>query len=210
MIAKKLILGTAVAALMAGGAFAQDAAPMSPDATTPPAVNQEKPMDGAQTPDTTGSTNATDDAASASGAATGPITFVTTLDEGQIEVSELTGKQVLNAQGEELGDISDIVVDREGEPTIVVIGVGGFLGLGEKSVGVPFERLEMVRGEDDEIALRLNTNRDELTNAPDYEGDNRQAAAPGMVEPSVTEPAVDAPAATDTPVEPAPAAPNAQ
>lgn len=228
MITKKLILGTAVAALMAGGAIAQDSAPNSnPDATTPPAVTAPDGNAGGSldnkdaAPETTGSTNAMDEskpsdesaaAPSDMTVAGGPINFVSNLSDGQVEVSELTGKQVVNSAGEELGDIDDLILDREGKPAIAVIGVGGFLGLGEKAVGVPFANLEMVPNEDGEISIRLNASKEDLANAPTYEGESRQAAAPDGVAPSVTEPNTDAPAATDAePVNPAaPAAPNAQ
>lgn len=245
MITKKLILGTAVAALMSGSAFAQDTAPnTNQDATTPPAVTitpdsntldsnndgagtqnlDQKPLNDtaegpADAPETTGSTNAmdgTDPAGNAAATGTtvagGPVNFVSTLSAGQIEVSELTGKQVMNSAGEDLGDISDIIVDQQGNATVAVIGVGGFLGLGEKDVGIPFSSLEMVSQEDGEIALRLNVSKDELANAPTYEGSSRQAAAPDTVAPNITtEPATDAPAATDAePMDAEPAAPNAQ
>ena len=47
-----------------------------------------------------------------------------------------------NAQGENLGEINNVIINEKGDVVAVVIGVGGFLGIGEKNVGVPFDELE--------------------------------------------------------------------
>jgi sporulation protein YlmC with PRC-barrel domain len=46
--------------------------------------------------------------------------------------SALIGRSVMNSAGEILGDIEDIIIDEQGQVVAVVIGVGGFLGIGEK------------------------------------------------------------------------------
>jgi hypothetical protein len=56
--------------------------------------------------------------------------------------SKMIGTTVVSANNESVGDINDVVVDRQGRAVAVVIGVGGFLGIGEKDVAVPFEALE--------------------------------------------------------------------
>lgn len=61
----------------------------------------------------------------------------------------LTGLAVYNLQGQELGTISDLLVDPQGRVTTAVLSVGGFLGIGDRLVGVPFERLRFAyRAED--------------------------------------------------------------
>lgn len=57
--------------------------------------------------------------------------------------SNLTGTTVVSANGDTIGDINDIVIDRSGQIAAVVVGVGGFLGIGEKNVAVPFRALEI-------------------------------------------------------------------
>ena len=54
----------------------------------------------------------------------------------------LIGRTVENINGENLGDINNVVLNEKGDVVAVTIGVGGFLGLGEKDVGVPFDALE--------------------------------------------------------------------
>lgn len=58
--------------------------------------------------------------------------------------SKLSGVNVYNEQNEKIGDISDVILDKAGKPTNVIIGVGGFLGMGEHLVAVPFEKLKWV------------------------------------------------------------------
>ena len=59
-------------------------------------------------------------------------------------------------------------MDRSGRVTAAVIGVGGFLGIGEKSVGVPIEALEPRQDEDGEIQLVTMLSREELEQAPEF------------------------------------------
>jgi len=54
----------------------------------------------------------------------------------------LIGKTVLNTSGQTLGEINNVILNEKGKVVAVTIGVGGFLGLGEKDVGVPFDALK--------------------------------------------------------------------
>ena len=55
--------------------------------------------------------------------------------------SKLDGVNVYNNANEKVGDISDVLFDQSGRIEAVVIGVGGFLGLGERNVAVPFDQI---------------------------------------------------------------------
>lgn len=61
---------------------------------------------------------------------------------GQWRASKLIGVNVYNAQNEKLGEISELIVNSSGQLAGAVIGVGGFLGMGEHDVLVPMERLK--------------------------------------------------------------------
>jgi sporulation protein YlmC with PRC-barrel domain len=61
---------------------------------------------------------------------------------GEWRASKLAGLDVYNEGNEKIGDISDLIVDRSGKVTNVVIGVGGFLGVGERYVAVSFDKLK--------------------------------------------------------------------
>jgi sporulation protein YlmC with PRC-barrel domain len=58
--------------------------------------------------------------------------------------SKLIGLNVYNEQNEKLGDINEILVDKSGKIDGVVIGVGGFLGMGERNIKVDMAKLKFV------------------------------------------------------------------
>jgi hypothetical protein len=61
---------------------------------------------------------------------------------GQWMASKLIGTTVVGANNESIGDVNDVLLDRNGQAVAVIIGVGGFLGIGEKDVAVSFDQLE--------------------------------------------------------------------
>jgi hypothetical protein len=63
---------------------------------------------------------------------------------GQIMGSDLRGTRVYGSNNESIGDISDLLLDRQGQVVAAIVGVGGFLGIGQKDVAVPFSALEIV------------------------------------------------------------------
>lgn len=86
----------------------------------------------------------------------------------QVRVSELSGKQVVNRQGEQIGDIDEIVrkSDEDNAKAHAVISVGGFLGMGDKDVLVPLDRLSMQR---DNILLSEDlSSKDALERQPEW------------------------------------------
>jgi sporulation protein YlmC with PRC-barrel domain len=64
--------------------------------------------------------------------------------EGQWRSSKLIGVNVYNDNNEKIGDIQELIVDKSGKVENVVLGVGGFLGVGEHYVAVPMEKLKWV------------------------------------------------------------------
>ncbi len=115
MLAKYTIAGLAGSALLAGVAFAQ-----APSATTDSA-NTDKA--------TSATTTVPADAASL---------------KGNWRTSKLVGLSVYNDNNESLGSINDLLTDKNGDIKAVVLGVGGFLGVGEHLVAVPFDKVKFV------------------------------------------------------------------
>jgi hypothetical protein len=72
--------------------------------------------------------------------------FMTQLQPDHLLASKLIGTTVVSANNEAIGDVNDVVVDRDGRALAVVIGVGGFLGIGEKDVAVQMSALEFRAG----------------------------------------------------------------
>jgi sporulation protein YlmC with PRC-barrel domain len=64
--------------------------------------------------------------------------------QGNWRASKLVGLSVYNDANESLGAINDLLTDKSGNIKAVIIGVGGFLGVGEHLVAVPFEKVKFV------------------------------------------------------------------
>ena len=64
--------------------------------------------------------------------------------QGDWRASKLVGVGVYNDNNESLGSISDLLMDKSGNIKAVVLGVGGFLGLGEHLVAIPFAKIKFV------------------------------------------------------------------
>ena len=64
--------------------------------------------------------------------------------EGEWRASKLAGVDVYNEANEKIGDINDVILDMSGKAEKVILGVGGFLGMGEHYVAVPFEKIKWV------------------------------------------------------------------
>jgi sporulation protein YlmC with PRC-barrel domain len=163
---KTLSLSAAMAALLATGALAQTTQPATPDTATPPAAMQPAPNSGAATTTTTTTQ-------------TQSINFKSTMGQDEMLASEVSGLEVRNAAGEDLGDINDLVMDQTGKPQVAIIGVGGFLGLGEKDVGVPFEALTFAPSSDGKTVVRLDVTKDALKSAPNFVFKDRTIASSG-------------------------------
>ena len=63
---------------------------------------------------------------------------------GQWRTSKMIGLNVFNNSNEKIGAISELIVDRSGKLQAAVVGAGGFLGLGERDVAVPYDQINWV------------------------------------------------------------------
>lgn len=69
-------------------------------------------------------------------------TTTTTAASGEWRASKMSGLKVYNEANENIGSVNDLLMDKSGAIKIAVIGVGGFLGMGEHLVAVPYEKLK--------------------------------------------------------------------
>ena len=83
-----------------------------------------------------------------------------------MRASKLIGTKVVNAANETVGDVNEIVLGRDGKVAAVIIGVGGFLGIGEREVAVSFNSLQMRRDQSNDLVLTINATKDALKSAP--------------------------------------------
>jgi sporulation protein YlmC with PRC-barrel domain len=114
-----------------------------------------------------------------------PVTFIATQQPGEWLAHRLVGSKVLNAQAEDIGTVKDVVVDKLGAVSAVVVGVGGFLGIPEKLVAVPYNAIHVGDVVQSSRVVVLDATKDALTAAPAY-----VATDPGTTE-RVTQKASD-------------------
>ena len=83
--------------------------------------------------------------------------------------SKIIGTDVINRQGEKIGDIEDIVLDSKGSIAYAVVSTGGFLGIGDRLHAVPWQSLQTQTGRS---AFILDIDRERLKNAPGFDKKN--------------------------------------
>jgi sporulation protein YlmC with PRC-barrel domain len=93
--------------------------------------------------------------------------FLTNVGQDQWLVGNIWNKNVYNSAGKSIGDLKDVLIDRDGKVVAVVVGVGGFLGLGEKNVAVDYSYLEK-NGGISPNRIVLNMSEQDLRSAPDF------------------------------------------
>ena len=89
----------------------------------------------------------------------------------EYRTSKLVGSTVYNEANENIGSIEDIVLKADGAMDEVVLSVGGFLGMGEKFVSVPFSDLKITRDGSSFKVVTKGT-KDSLKGQPDYKFHN--------------------------------------
>jgi hypothetical protein len=102
-------------------------------------------------------------------AATSSNAFMASQESGQWLSDGFLGTEVQNPGGETIGDVNALVIDRNNEVIGILVGVGGFLGIGEKTVGVQFDAFSRKSGANGDPALMLDVSKAELDRAPAYE-----------------------------------------
>jgi sporulation protein YlmC with PRC-barrel domain len=97
------------------------------------------------------------------------LTVALTTQSGELRASQLIGSTVYDVQNRNIGSIKDIVLDRDGKVSAVVVDVGAFLGVGGKYVAVSLNDLKT-----DNDRLTLNRSKEQLQSAQSYQLDTRQ------------------------------------
>jgi hypothetical protein len=148
---KRIMAVAAVSGLALTSALAQQSPPTSP--TTPP-------------------TSATPSAPAPSAAANpaGKAKFVAKQTSDQHLASKFTGTDVIGADDAKIGDVSDVLFDKDNKVIAFIVGVGGFLGIGSKDVAIDPASFSPVPGKDSaDMKLRLSMTKDELKAAESFE-----------------------------------------
>lgn len=96
--------------------------------------------------------------------------MATTATPNVLSSSSITGDKVANMQGENLGDIKDLMIDLStGKVAYAVLDFGGFLGIGNKLFAVPFNALEVCP---ESRCFKLNVSREQLEKQDGFDQNN--------------------------------------
>jgi sporulation protein YlmC with PRC-barrel domain len=171
---RHLLATTAVATLVASGALAQ---------------TQPAPAD----PNAPANAPATEQTAPATATADG---FLAT---------NLIGETVYNGTGddaENIGEVNDLVISKEGAIETIVVGVGGFLGIGEKNVGMEYDKIDWAEKDGDRWIVVAAT-KDELNALPAFDPKPYDLqSAPATATDTTTAPAPTEPSTAEAPAAP--------
>ncbi len=148
---KHLVYAGVIGLTLASSAWAQTTTQPSTTPATPPATAPSTPSAVPATPQGT--------------MAAGPQWHQRM--EGEMRASKLIGTTVRNAANENIGDVNDVLIDPSGKVTAVVLGVGGFLGIGERLVAVNFSDVKMTQ-DGNTVALTVNATKESLSSAPQW------------------------------------------
>jgi hypothetical protein len=153
---QKLMISAAVSALMVSGAMAQANPPADPPKAAAPKADAA-PVEAAK--------------------------FISSQGTDQWVFSKFKGTDVLGPDNASVGAVNDVLFDKSGKTIGLIVGVGGFLGIGEKSVAIDMSAFQVVPADtgstagggamasDDptKVKLKVSWTKDQLKNAPDFE-----------------------------------------
>ena len=175
---RTLLATTALAAVIAIPVLAQDSSSsmVDPSVSAPmdsSMMSSEMPMDSSSMMDTSSAMSApmSSEMTSMEPAAPFDITTGYTQIDSDRFATRIIGQPVYDgtaADANTLGNINDLIIDETGNVTAVTIGVGGFLGIGEKQVAVAYSALQWEIAADNTERFVLATTVEELTAAPDF------------------------------------------
>jgi hypothetical protein len=123
----------------------------------------------------------------------------------EVKGARLIGADLVNSVNDKLGDVDEVLVTTDGRVNAIVVAMGGMLGLGERKVVVPWERLRF-SSQGNDLVVKTDISRDTLNAMPEYtdpsraSSDQRQSASPAPAEQG----ALPSPLDTSRPIRPAP------
>jgi hypothetical protein len=169
---KQLMISAAISALMVSGAMAQANPPADPPKAAAPKADAA-PVDAAK--------------------------FIAAQSTDQWVFSRFRGTDVIGPDNAQVGNVNDMVFEKSGKILGLIVGVGGFLGIGEKSVAIDMSAFQVVpadtgsssagggapalsNNDPTSVKLKVTWTKEQLKNAPDfqyYKPPARTTSAPG-------------------------------
>lgn len=103
--------------------------------------------------------------------AAGGSGLMTSVPSSSLTVTDWYKQDVYDPSNAKIGEIMDVLVGKDGQVQAAIVGVGGFLGAGEKDVAVSFSSIKKTM-KDDKVYLTLDTTKDALKKAPGFKYDS--------------------------------------
>jgi sporulation protein YlmC with PRC-barrel domain len=103
----------------------------------------------------------------------GRAEIMTSVPNNSATVTDWYKQNVYDPSDNKIGEIMDVLVSPEGRATALIVGVGGFLGAGEKDVAVPFSAVKHTM-KNQKIYLTMDTTKDALKAAPGFKYDREK------------------------------------
>jgi sporulation protein YlmC with PRC-barrel domain len=100
---------------------------------------------------------------------------MTSVPSSSLTVTDWYKQDVYDQSNNKIGQIMDVLVGQDGQVSALIVGVGGFLGAGEKDVAVSFNTVKPTM-KDNKIYLTMNTTKDALKAAPGFKYDRDKTA----------------------------------
>ena len=91
-------------------------------------------------------------------------------------ISDLYRQSIYGPGDNKIGEINDVILSPDGRAMAVIVGVGGFLGIGEKDVAVPFDAVKRMTTKDNTAYLTLDATKDHLKQAQGFKYDRSKSA----------------------------------
>jgi sporulation protein YlmC with PRC-barrel domain len=91
--------------------------------------------------------------------------ILSTVPGQSVTVTDWYKQNVYDTSNSKIGDVKDVLLSSDGKVSALIIGVGGFLGMGEKDVAVPFDVIKHTT-RDNKVYLTMDATKDELKAAP--------------------------------------------
>lgn len=88
--------------------------------------------------------------------------------QGGVRISKLIGSAVYNDQNEKVGSVDDLIVKDTNRIVMAVISVGGFLGMGNKLVAMPYDQLHFETSKDETKVVMPGATKDTLNSMPTF------------------------------------------
>lgn len=107
-------------------------------------------------------------------AAPAPDSATTTVGNTEVPAnavlaSQFMGQAVYTAANENVGEINDLIMNKDLDNIVAIVGVGGFLGIGEKDVAIPIGDINVVKDENNTLRLTISASKEQLEALPVFD-----------------------------------------